>query len=277
MTYSNSAIIDKFKHGATTGKSLNIFIENDTLYSYGRHFPLLVRRDFGFILNADKYSVTTSQHQSACFGIATIIIPFSALYAANISYNNFKLVDKSKSRIDTRTYKDNKGITHPVEEHRPQSAVITQDDRYFLSSMDNNGYFICELPHKCDAVNQAFNMLIPYQVKGKNYQRQGEWFVIESPELPITIFKSGKEYTQAQYNKLFYKSMYRNYVLPHKDSGNPHTATRGIYINGIHYISGQLRHPEHRMLKLSYADNPVIFQAYENTAIGSWAASGNVD
>ena len=63
-----------------------MFIEDDTLYSYGKHFPLLVRipqwSNDGILMNADKYSVTTSKHQSMCFNIATIQIPFSALVQA---------------------------------------------------------------------------------------------------------------------------------------------------------------------------------------------------
>jgi hypothetical protein len=49
-------------------KGSNLFIDKNTIYSYGYHFPIAVRLNdvdgFKFIWNKDKYSVTTSKHQS---------------------------------------------------------------------------------------------------------------------------------------------------------------------------------------------------------------------
>lgn len=72
---TNQQIITRFVSGATTGKITRnnpyaggkltpLFIEGDTLYSYGKHFPLAKRVEGGFWINPDKYSVTTSKHQS---------------------------------------------------------------------------------------------------------------------------------------------------------------------------------------------------------------------
>ena len=63
---SNKTIISKFVNGATTGKNStrSLFIEGDTIYSYGYHFPLARRNADGtFWVNPDKYSVTTSKQQ----------------------------------------------------------------------------------------------------------------------------------------------------------------------------------------------------------------------
>jgi hypothetical protein len=63
---TNQQIITKFVNGATTGKNSNrsLFIEDDTIYSYGYHFPLARRNSDGtFWVNPDKYSVTTSKQQ----------------------------------------------------------------------------------------------------------------------------------------------------------------------------------------------------------------------
>lgn len=64
---TNQQIINKFVNGATSGNNSNrsLFIEGDTIYSYGRHFPLARRLGGGdFWVNPDRYSVTTSKHQS---------------------------------------------------------------------------------------------------------------------------------------------------------------------------------------------------------------------
>lgn len=76
---TNKQIIDKFIAGATKGKITRhngftgqthtpLFIEGDTLYSYGYHFPLAKRQEGGFWVNPAKYSVTTSKQQTMTKG-----------------------------------------------------------------------------------------------------------------------------------------------------------------------------------------------------------------
>lgn len=52
-----------------TGYCTSVFIEGDTIYSYGHHFPMakqVITEDGErlFWFNTDSYSVTTSKHQS---------------------------------------------------------------------------------------------------------------------------------------------------------------------------------------------------------------------
>jgi hypothetical protein len=71
---NNKQIIAKFVQGATKGKNSlkSMFIEGDTLYSYGYHFPLAKRKEGGFWVNPDKYSVTTSKQQGMVRGAIAI-------------------------------------------------------------------------------------------------------------------------------------------------------------------------------------------------------------
>lgn len=75
----------------------NVFATGDTIYSYGRHFPMatIVRdsrtNEPTFILiNGDRYSNTTSGHQSSVrsearqTGLPNLIVPFTALDAAGV-------------------------------------------------------------------------------------------------------------------------------------------------------------------------------------------------
>jgi hypothetical protein len=76
----NIDIIKSFVSGATKGKITRhntftgethtpLFIEGDTIYSYGYHFPLAKRNEDGtFWVNPDKYSVTTSKQQGMVKG-----------------------------------------------------------------------------------------------------------------------------------------------------------------------------------------------------------------
>jgi len=69
---SNYEVLKSFLAGAKSGSSENIFIDGDTVYSYGVHFPLAkrVEDEFDeFIVNISKYSRTTSKHQSELRGL----------------------------------------------------------------------------------------------------------------------------------------------------------------------------------------------------------------
>jgi hypothetical protein len=72
---TNKDIITRFVQGATTGTITRhnaftgqthtpLFIEGDTLFSYGHHYPLARRVDGGFWVNGERYSTTTSKHAS---------------------------------------------------------------------------------------------------------------------------------------------------------------------------------------------------------------------
>jgi hypothetical protein len=267
-----------------------MYVVGDVLFSYGEHFPLLVRREFGVLLNADKYSMTTSHHQAQCMRFASLIIPFSALGGAGIGVKEFELVDKSKARLDLIDYFNVKDIRDrispdefnrlstaeqenwlPHVEHRPESAILTVGDKYYLSSMDGENYFLAELPEPTHSVDDAFDMLVPNEVKGREYKRQGEWFFIKVAD--------GDE------AKRLYELMDRDFVFPVKgDARNRHIATRGCVLDGRILVSGRILHRrswggrgDHRMLRLSTLANLEIFQAFENRAVNSWSASGNVD
>lgn len=63
-------LFNQFVNNTTKKKKCNsCFIEDNAVYSYGYHFPLCVKLiktngEFIFLVNKDKYSVSTSKHQS---------------------------------------------------------------------------------------------------------------------------------------------------------------------------------------------------------------------
>lgn len=142
--------------------------------------------------------------------------------------------------------------------------------RYFLCSMDEREYFIAELPRACKTVKAAFEMLKPLKVRkaeqsGVKVKRQGEWFFL--PHIP-----AGRE-ARAMYKRMDYP-----FELPRPDRwSNIHLCTRGFTKRNRHYVSGQIRHPEHATLKLSFASDPIIFEAVKNTEKASWTIGGGID
>ena len=68
MTMSNSAVAERFADGRTDGSSRNMYIDGDTVYSYGAHFPIAKRIPGGYIFNSDDYSASTSKHKRTVWG-----------------------------------------------------------------------------------------------------------------------------------------------------------------------------------------------------------------
>lgn len=301
---NNSEIVERFFDGATKGKNYtsNLYIEDRILYSYGTHFPLAVRLpNRKYIMNADRYSHTTSIHQRLCwkhhpamtsFGMLDQIFAYSA---EKLAYGNILILDQTEnvkeikvyrhiitSEIITREQRNNmprmKAINyHLIYETRPGGLILRYIDydkaRYFLASMDGNQYFISELPEPVVTVERAFEILKPKEIGNQEFKRQGEWFFVE---LPIE---------EKEVRKIW-KVLKPKFILPMENNqSNPHTCTRGGFvmnlpepIKGLRadqiIVGGQINHPEHRQLKLNviYKKEWKLFVAYENNAINSWSA-----
>ena len=174
MSYSHFEVVSRFISGKSkhiTSGNL-IFHDNDTLYSYGSHFPLLVKTSFGFIMNADKYSSSTSNHQSHVMRHAKISIPFSVLNRAGIPHspdNHFNLIDTQAQRWDIINYHHyvNCETNNPrVPEEFLQSSYHrhSQDKRETISveqfnklSAEEKSY-VCESPVDLHSITGQWNL-----------------------------------------------------------------------------------------------------------------------
>jgi hypothetical protein len=109
---SNTAVIDRWLdvvEGRSdrligTRHSNTVFADREAVYSYGTHFPLAesYRAKDGqpfFVLIGDRYSVTTSRHQSDVRGAMgsrlRILVPFSAMESAGIDRSTIEILDVS--------------------------------------------------------------------------------------------------------------------------------------------------------------------------------------
>jgi len=290
---NHKTVVQRFKEGKNYRGS-RIFAENNTLYSYGRHFPLAVRRGEPgaewYLLNGDKYSISTSKHQGITYSVFSDSprVSFTALNAAGISYNSCKLVDFQKDAYDSafkgdknflnfkslvptgaeyHETKDKEGNITYKSYHRIGAVVLEQSKKHFICSMDEGSYFISLLPKRVKTVQETFEVLKPARIRKGNitdYKRQGEWFFVLSD---ITI----KE-----------KDFEKSAALPSADSSsNLHVCTRLKKIGKRYFVKGIIKHrnprtnqrADHKPLKLGEG----IYEALCNTAKGNWSASGNVD
>lgn len=297
MTMSNSGAVMAFVKGSRGGGSENVWAEGDILYSYGLHFPLLVRCDWGMLMNADRYSVTTSQHQGRCFEHATIQVAFSALnrvitrgiHGAQ-EYLKVELVDKERERWDIVGYQlfdpitkkhnriskgehdaiaisgppEKRACLHDIQERRPEAALLRYEDKLMLSSMDGANYFLSVLPDRVETVAEARACLVPEWARGKEgVKRQGEWFFV-----PATT-----ELTRSGVKALTEKDVYlraKSGTIHHKVRDYMKTSWRPGPL-----VRGTVRHDErdHPMLKLG----EIWHVALESRHIVSYSAKGGVD
>ena len=145
---------------------------------------------------------------------------------------------------------------------------------HWICGMDEGSYFVSKLPKKCYTVTEAFATLKPKEVRDyeianeTSIKRQGEWYFI-----PQNI-------PEKEVKKIYYKKMHQRFVLPlaHPTS-NPHEALRGYKKNNQNFISGRVRHPQHRTTILNILAHKEfkLFKAVENTAVGNFSTMGRVD
>jgi len=65
---NNRQIAEWFAEGKTSGRTKHLYIEGDTIYSYGSHFPIAQRIVLGgetaYLFTTGGYSTTTARHKS---------------------------------------------------------------------------------------------------------------------------------------------------------------------------------------------------------------------
>jgi bifunctional DNA-binding transcriptional regulator/antitoxin component of YhaV-PrlF toxin-antitoxin module len=204
-------------------KGSRIFFEGDILYSYGYHFPLAVKSKNGYVLNGDKYSVTTSKHQSItrqmaeehsdettskkhtvgnCRPVHHCIIPFSSLDAAGIKPRDVVILDVTRDTYETVKRRNPK--TMKMEEyqiHHLGATLIKINRKRFQSSIDssskNHSFYLVEIQSKnVNTVKDAFRDLAG-NLSDEQYQeyqhggikRQGEYFLEPKPEMKTRELK----------------------------------------------------------------------------------------
>jgi hypothetical protein len=323
---NHDQVVKNFAEGKNRHGS-RIFAEGNILYSYGRHFPLAVRRSAGdsrvkidvrgnkdwYLLNGDKYSVSTSKHQGITYHCFRDFprVAFSALRAAGIDYNTCKLIDFYPDSFETvynpeiHTYEDknkwdnfkvpvgaeyherkNKdGIIESKSYHRIGATVLEQDRKHFICGMDEGSYFISLLPRKVKAVAEAFQVLKPKEVIA--VEKAEEDFNNSSRNnihLASQIKRQG-EWFFIPVDLHFKESQFsKSAALPSADSSsNRHVCTRLLKQRKKYFVKGIVRHKnsfnnrraDHKPVKLGTGKE--IYQAVCNTAKGSWSASGRVD
>lgn len=292
-------LVERFGKGATSGQGSNMFIEGDTLYSYGHHFPLVIRlTGGGYLHNGDTYSVTTSGHQSHCrSALSGPQVPFSALNAANVSERDrfgLEIIEEGRDHHDwvcpcpapKHVGYERDACPDGYERHTLGGTVLRHKRRYLLSAIDfETGlasrplFFMCLLSGKVGSLAEAYASLEPAPVKiaralGAEIQRQGDFFFVRSTLGTRDLNRNGAKRVEEAVFRGFQRVNVSGFPLDRRES---HLATEARKLAGIatKFVRGTVRHVpgEHRMVKLGRS----WWGAFQNTARASWAAAGNID
>ena len=265
--------IEKLKNGEPIRRHScgNLYADDQAVYSYGRHFPLIERARNGWILNGDRYSNTTTGHQRMTRGALEIIdpnapkavLPYSALAEmAKAKPSASAITDTRKITIlDTKDdafrdieYTDPKtGERKTRTEHLLGGALIRVGRAYFISSTDpsahwGRGYFLTQLRRPATTFDEALESMKPKGSNGDS-KRQGEWYFT-----PLT--DDERRALRAHFGtwKKADAAALRNAHLPRlRYQRNPHHfARRLLTIGRTIYVKGTIRHSDggHRMLRV---------------------------
>jgi hypothetical protein len=269
------------------------------VFSYGRHFPLVVRIPGGFLVNGSRYSVSTSRHQNLALRVLAesrqcyAVLPFNAIERAIAALHQKApssflselkeavsiTIPSSRERWRSVEYKKPDGTVAQRSIHTLGDSVIRVRDHEFVSAVDETGmgrgiYFFTQLPGRKtpSTLQEALDMLKPPFVRdaeeeGLEVSRQGEWFAV-----PVRIG-----------TRQLLRDVRRGVAVRGQDhvlgrEGHHRLTHAVIYKYGPEkgqvYARGSMRHTrgEHRMLAL-----PTWFRIIHGVQGRSYSLSGNFD
>jgi hypothetical protein len=134
----NSKLAERFAMGVNVGTTKHMFIDGDTIYSYGEHFPIARRIAHNlYYFTMSSYSSTTRKHKALIFhaltnvGAVIVMLPNCDSSSAGIAKNvNDKLIAKFKDKLKrVRTDKMKRFYESGIEAMKKQNKLI---DKYVI-------------------------------------------------------------------------------------------------------------------------------------------------
>lgn len=153
----------------------------------------------------------------------------------------------------------------------------TAAQRHLLCGMDEQHYFVAQLPYGASTVQEAHLALSNPAAKsaaqkaGSKLIRQGEWFFVRATQAELAALAATKRPSQRNVAVSDGTNAFRR--------GRPHVVNellrlRGVVpplVEGAVYVRGKIRHPDHRVLEL-YEWHRVFGNAEASQPVGvQWA------
>lgn len=199
-----------------------------------------------------------------------VVVDFTSDERRNLTAKQLETVKCMNRARDKTKFKINPpeaGFTIVGNEWHRSGTVLFQDKERkmcILMGQDEGTYFGVELPKMAKTVNEAFEVLMPKEVIGKPYQRQGEWFMVPVSEDVVPDLK----------DCAIYNDDGESVILPldHVDSNHHRINATDVRVgkNGQVYAKNpSVDHDDHSEIS---ADGWQTF--YRNTAVRAFSQEG---
>jgi hypothetical protein len=302
---SISEVIGAFcRHEPNPDKSHSVSQKNDILYSYSA--PIARWVNGHLLYNVDRYSVTTSRHQSNVRSSENVPISFGCLNAHNVhvgeryaDLSSLEVIDTTDGvyrettsehpaefdafenaitaefgpigEFHTQTWTD--GVKHKTY-HLTGSSLIRVDGKALWSSVDAGDYFVCQLPDPdvC-SIQDAIYTLRPRPIRyRRDIIRQGEFFFVPTDaKPPVHLIEKWVRLSDLARQAWPIVTRVRNWRRDDVHIGH-HTAqfaVSGRNAGERMIVSGTIRDRQHGKLVLPGG----WFEVWHNTQIVSYSAS----
>lgn len=322
MASHETVICNYVENDGGAKKGTNVFIDGDTLYSYGYYFPMAVRMSERIpkgckeviVVNGDRYSVTTSGHQSMLQG---------ALYGSDrYVTTSFGALQRAVEHVRRQAVEPGEMV--PFVSYRRVLDYVRlidfdqeryQDASYKWKIENPEGLNIKDIPYnatiRTEKNAQDVSVIVSWHVAaGSVFQdvKTGIYFVCGMDEnsyfvsvlpgrarnvkaafdmlKPAKIRKAERVGMQVVrqgewFSILFADGDEAKKIYKDMDQnfmlpgdGNAHIVTRGMVHKRRILWSGGMTHPEHRTLRVSKATAPEVWQAIANRALASFSEEG---
>lgn len=196
------------------------------------------------------------------------IVDFTVDDWVNYTLEEGKIVDKS----GVGALPPNYGFTAMTNGWHRSGFVLFHneiDGKHYLLGQDEGTYFGVELPKPAKTIEEAVQSLVPEEVRGSKYQRQGEWFIVPVKENDVpprhewAVQFEATSYDRCVFLPLESPDSNRHYVC----------ADEGVIAKDgrVYACCGELQHEEHKAVPWN---GWATF--YKSTAVRS-VSQGGVD
>lgn len=179
----------------------NVWAEGDTIYSYGRHFPMAValrdkREAVTLVLvNGDRYSSSTTGHQSivrsviASRGLPNVIVPFTALENAGIVRSTVEVVERTEDGYRwTARESDTAPEDHEVTYGSIRNVRSVERDGKAAYRFEAQVHVLGEAVLRAKVYSRGSKTRTAYFLSGFDTQeRQTSYFFAELPHKVATL------------------------------------------------------------------------------------------
>jgi len=206
------------------------------------------------------------------------MLPFSAFIQAGLKVTNTRILDQGGAETVKRQTGQNRDKSLKFQDvHFTGASLFQNGTAQFLFDIDRleieHGVFnpfIVELPRQVSTIAEAYDSLIPLEVRtaqaeGKTVLRQGEHFFIKVAE--ASAYKADKSPRDSDWNDGYIEG--RMSAQGNRD----HVATRFNAKSGL--VSGFVKHQGREHIDTDLTSG--WFKPVPNTAVKAFTISGDID